>query len=167
MDRNHAWYKGINKQISVHENQLGSLGKREWNLPLLKRISKRVDDFSKECKECQGIKRQLEEISRHLTLQQGIVKQEFNNYKSSIQKITDHLKNQHKLIGERQYVKRFVLTSFILGVILILLGYILLSFGITVLVLSITIPALFGRMFISYIIGSLLDSRAMKKGRVI
>jgi Flp pilus assembly protein TadB len=167
MDRNQEWYEGINKQISVHENQLGSLGQREWNLPLLKRISERVDDFSKECKECQGIKRQLEEISRYLVLQQGIVKQEFSKYQSCIQKMTNHLKHQHKLIGEKQYVKRFVLTSFILGVILIILGYILLYFGITVLAMSITIPALFGRMFLSYIIGSLLDSRAMKKGRVI
>jgi hypothetical protein len=167
MDKNQAWYDGINKQISMRENQWHFLDKRKWKLPLIRRMSKRVDGFSRECEECQGIKHQLEELCRYLAHKQGIVRQEYKNYQSTIKRITHHLKQKHRLINEKQYVKRFVSTSFVLGLTLILFGYILLCFGNTLLALSITIPALFGRIIFSYAIGHLLDIRAKKQGRVI
>ena len=167
MDKKQAWYDGINKQISIQENQLGFSNQGKWRFPLLRRLSKRVDGFSRECEECQGIKRQLEELCRYLAHQQGIVRKEYKNYQATIKRISHHLKLKHRLINEKQYIKRFVSVSFIFGLTLILLGYVLLYFGNTLLALSITIPALFGRVIFSYAIGYLLDTRAKKQGRVI
>jgi hypothetical protein len=167
IDKKQAWYDGINKQISIQKNQWDFLDQRKWKIPLLKRLSKKVDSFSRECDECQRIKHQLESLGWYLAHKQGIVRQEYKNYQSTIKRIVYHLKRKHRLVNDRQYVKRFVATSFVLGLVLILFGYILLHFGITILVLSITIPALFGRIIFSYAIGHLLDIRAKKQGRVI
>lgn len=167
MEKNQLWYDGINRQISKQQNKSSFQGQRKWKLPLLKRLSRRVDDFSRECAECQGIKPKVEEVCRYLSYQQGVVRQEFRNYRTTLKDITHHLRQKHKLINEKQYVKRFVFTSFVLGLTLILLGYILLCFGSTILALSITIPTLFGRIIFSYVIGHLLDMRAKKQGRVI
>ena len=81
--------------------------------------------------------------------------------------ITRHLKHSHGLVEARHYVKRCVLISFTFGISLVLLGLILLSFGITLLALNITLTALITRVMFSYTIGSFLDRRARKRGRVL
>lgn len=143
------------------------LAQRKWRFPLLKRLAKRVDGLSDKCEECQSMKNQIEGLYQHLAHWQDIVRHEYKNYQAVLKCITLHLKQKHKLVNEKQYTKRLVSASFLLGLLLIVLGCVLLYFGNTLLALSITIPALFIRVIFSYTIGFLLDFRAEKQGRVI
>jgi len=92
---------------------------------------------------------------------------EYGNYLTTIKSITKHLKRKHRLVGEKQYVKRFVSIGAAFGLSLVISGYVLINFGITVLVLSITLPALVIRVIFGYAVGYLLDKRAKKQDRVI
>jgi len=167
MDKKRDWCEEINKQISMQENQLGFFARRKWRLPLLGRLVKRIDGFSSECKECQRIKYKLEVLCRYLVNHQQIARPEYRSYQTTMRSIVHHLKRKHRLINEKQHIKRLVSVSFLFGLFFILLGVVLLYFGNTLLALSITIPALFIRVIFSYTIGYLLDFRAKRQGRVI
>jgi len=166
MENKKAWYNRIRSKIGMQQ-QLDNLEGCSLKLPLIKRLANRVDTFSVECKECLGIKRNLECISRDQSKKPVEIQDDYRRYMLTIKQIIYHLKKKHRLVSEKQYVKRLVFASLIFGLILILLGYGLLYFGITLLALSVTVPALFGRVIFSYTVGYLLDMRAKKQGRVI
>ena len=167
MDKNHEWVEEITKQISMQENKSGFLNRRKWQLPLLRRLVVRIDDFSGECEECRDIKYKLKSLSRYLANPQQIAWWYSRTCQTTIRSIVHHLRRKHRLVNEKQYTKRFVSTSFLIGLFIIILGHVLISFGNTILALSITIPALFARVIFGYTIGYLLDFRAKRQGRVI
>jgi hypothetical protein len=92
---------------------------------------------------------------------------EYGNYLTAIKGITKHLKRKHRLVDEKQYIKRFVSIAAAFGLSLVMSGFVLINFGITVLVLSLTLPALVIRVIFGYAVGYLLDNRARKQDRVI
>ncbi len=167
MDKKHDWYEEISKQISMHENQSSFLDRRKLRFPLLRRLVKRVDGFSGECEECQKLKHKFEVLCGYLANHQQIARPEYQSYQATMRSIVYHLKRKHRLVNEKQHIKRLVSASFLFGLFFVMLGYVLLNFGITLLALSITIPALFARVIFSYTIGYLLDFRAKRQSRVI
>jgi hypothetical protein len=161
------WYEGIAKEISELEDRLKPLDQRRYKLTLLLRVAKRIDGFSLDCEECQGLKSQITGLSKNLTYSPQMTGKEYGSHLTTIKNINSHLKQKHKLVDERQYIKRFVSIGVAFGLSLVIIGYILLNFGITILVLSITLPALITRVLIGYAIGYFLDKRAKRQDRVI
>ncbi len=139
----------------------------KWKQTLVKRLVNRVEIFSTECRECRSIKENFQYLYIRHNGKSEPTNNFDNNYELLMKQVIHHLKKKHRLVNEKQYVKRLVFASLVFSLILILLGYGLLYFGITLLALSVTIPALFGRVIFSYTVGYLLDLRAKKQGRVI
>jgi hypothetical protein len=161
------WYEGIAKEIGKIKGRLNPLDQRRYKLPLLLRLAKRVASLSLDCEECQGLKSQITGLSENLAYSSRMTGKEYRSYLTSIKSINRHLKRKHKLVDERQYIKRFVSIGITFGLSLVILGYILLNFGITILVISVTLPALIIRVLFGYTIGYFLDKRAKRQGRVI
>jgi hypothetical protein len=160
-------FSRIRNKIYGAEKRMGTQCKITWKQPLIQRLANRVDIFSAECQECRSIKQNFNYISKCHSGESDTILNDYNSYKPTTRQVLHHLQKRHRLVNEKQYVKRLVFLSLIFGLILILLGYGLLYFGITLLTLSVTIPALFGRVIFSFTVGYLLDLRAKKQGRVI
>jgi len=167
MEARDEWYEGISKGISELKDRLNPLGQRRYKLSLFLSITKRVTSFSTDCEECRNLRNQITELSKNLICSQQMTPKEYGNYMTTIKSITKHLKRKHRLVDEKQYVKRFVSIGAAFGLSLVMSGYVLISYGINVLVLSITLPALIMRVISGYAVGFLLDRRAKKQGRVI
>ena len=161
------WYEGISKGISELKDRLSPLGQRRYKLSLFIRVTRRVAGFSTDCEECRSLKSQITELSEDLIYSPQMTPKEYGNYLTTIKSITKHLKRKHRLVDEKQYIKRFVSIGAAFGLSLVMSGFVLINFGITVLVLSITLPALVIRVIFGYAVGYLLDNRAKKQDRVI
>ena len=167
MKAHQDWHEGIAEEISKLKDRLSAIDQSRYKLSLFLRMAERVACFSDDCEGCQDLRTKITGLKEDLICSQQMTPEEYGNYRTTIKGITRHLKRKHRLVDERQYIKRFVSASVALGLSLIMFGYILLSFGITVLVLSITLPALILRVIFGGTIGYLLDKRAKRQGRVI
>lgn len=161
------WYEGISKGITELKDRLSPSGQRRYKLSLFIRVTRRVASFSTHCEECRSLKSQITKLSEDLIYSPQMTPKEYGNYLTTIKSITKHLKRKHRLVDEKQYIKRFVSIGAAFGLALVMSGYVLINFGITVLVLSITLPALVIRVIFGYAVGYLLDKRAKKQDRVI
>ena len=167
MENREVWHTDISGQIEELRDQLSIEEEKRYKLAVLLRLTRRVVDFSVDCQYCQDLKGSIRALYKMLRDTPHMSSGEYKEYLAVFKGITKHLKKEHKLVDERQYLKRFVSLAATFGLTLIAFGYVLLNFGITILVLSITLPALFVRMIFGYTIGYLLDKRAKKQGRVI
>ena len=167
MENQEVWYTNISRQIEELRDQLSIKEEKRYKLAVLLRLAKRVADFSNNCQHCHYSKGRIRLLFETLRNIPQMSPGEYKDYQAVIKDITRHLKKEHRLVDEKQYLKRFVSLAATLGLTLIAFGYVLLNFGITILVLSFTLPALFVRMIFGYTIGYLLDKRAKKQGRVI
>lgn len=167
MDKERDWYRKISKQITMSESHSSFLDRRKWQFPLLGRLARRVDSFSDECQQCHKLKYKIEVLCGYCANPQQTTRSNYQSYQNTIDNIVQHLRRKHRLVNEKQNIKRLVWASLLFGLFFILLGYLLLNFGITLLALSITIPALFARVIFSCTIGYLLDLRAKRRGLVI
>lgn len=167
MELQKDWYIDVTKEISSIKERLGQRDQRRYKLSLLLRLAERVTNFSADCSECRHLQGQITRLTEDLKYLDQMTPRKYGGYLTTINNITRHLKQKHRLVEARQYTRRFVSFSAAFGVFLIILGYVLLNFGITLLVLSITLPALIGRVIFSYAFGRFLDRRAKKKGRLI
>ena len=161
------WYEGISKEIGELKAMLSLLSQRRYKLSLFLRVARRVASFSTNCEECRNLQSQISKLSKDLVGSPEITSKEYQNYRTTIKSITKHLRRKHGLVGEKQYVKRFVSIGAAFGLSLVISGYILINFGITLLALSMTLPALVIRIISGYTVGYLLDKRAKKQDRVI
>jgi hypothetical protein len=162
-----SWCETIEARTRLCRERLSPKEQRLFRLEILPRLARRVDSFSDECSQCQQLKGELSHISQLLTCQSGLNHGERRQYVDVMTQVTRHLNRKHKLVGEWHYVKRFVSVAVALGLGLVGLGYLLLSLGVTLIVFTIALPALFGRIVFSYLIGLFMDRRAKKRGRVI
>ena len=146
---------------------LSPLSQRRYKLSLFLRVARRVASFSTNCEECRNLQSQISKLSKDLVDSPEITSKEYQNYRTTIRSITKHLRRKHGLVGEKQYVKRFVSIGAAFGLSFVISGYVLINFGITLLALSMTLPALVIRIISGYTVGYFLDKRAKKQGRVI
>lgn len=167
MELQEDWYSDVAKEIGSIKDRLGKRDQSRYKLNSLLRLAKRVANFSADCKECQHLQGQIIRLTEDLKYLYQMTPRKYGGYLTTVKNITRHLKQEHRLVEERQYTRRFVSFSTAFGVFLIILGYVLLNFGITLLVLSVTLPALVVRVIFSYAFGLFLDKRAKKKGRLI
>jgi len=160
------WYASVAAGINGLQSRLSRAEQKRYKLPRLLRLAGKVSSLSDECQQCQSLKPAISRLTRELA-EAAPSQRTYREYKQVTIEVTAHLKRRHRLVEERQYLKRFVSLSASLSLLLVLLGYFLVNFGITLLVLSVTLPISLLRIAFSSIFGHFLDRRARKQGRVI
>ena len=153
------WYSRIATEIEQYQTSLGPRGAKKYRLDLLLRVSRRVDEFSSICSECQTFKGEITNLVQELAMQvQMPSRQGLKNYTAAVNRIVEHLKKVHRLVDKGHYM----------------------GIGIGIgLALGGGIGAALGAVFdnpgigtgvgvaIGVAIGSYLDKRAREEGRVI
>jgi len=148
------WYKYIVNEINKYKDIFSPRQYKIYKLDLLLRISKRIQDFSPDCRKCQNIKT---EINKLVEMLENIIKssrEERRGYFDSIDNIVKHLKEKHKLISEGQNIALWLPLGICFGA----------PFGIIFDNIALGIPI---GMVIGVAIGVSLDAKAKKEGRVI
>ncbi len=156
MSNSSDWYDEIAGEISRYRDKFGEKVYKKYKLEYLLRVAKRVNTFSVDCDECQHFREEITKIVKNLGDPTSSTKEERKNHSRVINTITKHLTKHHKLISERQYVGICVGMGLVIGA----------AFGIVFESIGIALGSGIGLIF-GATIGSLLDAKAKKKGRVI
>jgi hypothetical protein len=93
------WYEGIEKEINSLKEKMSKSDYQLYEVELLLRVTKRVSNFSSDCKHCQGYRN---DISKLVSLLDDSLKMSFNkeaNYGRTLRSIIKHLKDNHKIRG--------------------------------------------------------------------
>jgi len=167
MDNKVCWKRKASGTAKDAQNSTSYPDRQYYQIPIILRLAKRVTALSAECKVCQGLQNQIINLSTDLADLPGRTNQSFKGYLGIVKNIIKHLKRTHRLVEERQYIKRYVLIGLTFGLSLVLLCLILLNFGITLLTLNVALLAMVTRIIIGYVIGFFLDKRAKKLGKVL
>ncbi len=105
MEVHSNWYNRIIKEINPHKDTLSKKDAKKYKLDLLLRVAKRVDDFSSYCGECQMFQQEITKLTQDLGyLLQMPNKEGRKSYSKAINNIVKHLKKEHKLVSEGQYM---------------------------------------------------------------
>ena len=144
----------LGKVISDHKEKLTQKEIKKFKIDLILNIIKRLDDFSKNCNQCENF---LKEITDHreliLKIPQ-ITRIEKKQYFKMINSIISHLSKEHKLIPEGHFLALGISLGLCFGVPL---GQVMgnISLG----------PSI--GLCIGIGIGVTLDKKAKHEGRVI
>lgn len=155
MTNRNDWLDDIKRQIILHNDTLSEKEYKKYKLRLLLCLAERVAQFSHECGQCQMFQQDISTLVQdvgnliHLT-----DKQRQKVYFKSMDKITNHLQKQHKLVNEGYYMGIGIAIGSGIGVAL---GATLEQFGGG-------IPIGVG---IGLAIAAALDAKAKKEGRII
>jgi len=105
MEVGSQWYNRIATEISQYKITLGEKGAKKYKLDLLRRVAKRVDEFSDICSECQAFKQEITSLMQELSLLIQMPGQEgLKNHTKAVNNIVSHLKKVHKLVDKGQYL---------------------------------------------------------------
>lgn len=149
------WHNGIIIKINNLEMSLDKKTARNYRTDLLKRVARRIDEFSASCSECQSMKDTLNTLVEEASHQSGlpVTKAQFKSYHKSVELLAGHLKKTHKLIEPGMYLAIGISIGVALGA------------GIST---SMGQPAFSGiGIPIGVAIGLALDNKAKKEGRVL
>jgi hypothetical protein len=105
MEVGSQWYNRIAAEITQYEYTLGQKEAKKYKLDLLRRVAKRVDDFSNTCAECQTHQQEITRLVRELSLlTQMPSKQGLKSHTKAVSIPLEHLKKVHKLVEKGHYV---------------------------------------------------------------
>ena len=155
MSNKSGWLDDIKKQISLYKDTLSEKDYKKCKLHLLLCLAERVAQFSPECGQCQMFQQDIATLAQdvgnliHLADKPGQ-----KSYFRSMDKISNHLQKQHKLVNEGYYMGIGIAIGSGIGVAL---GAALEQFGGG-------IPIGVG---IGLAIGAALDAKAKKEGRIL
>jgi len=155
MSNKSDWLADIKKRITVYEDTLNEKEYKKYRLRRLVCLAERVAQFSPECGQCQMFQQDIATLVQdvgsliHLT-----DKPRQKVYFRSMDKITNHLQKQHKLVNEGYYMGIGIAIGSGIGVAL---GAALEQFGGG-------IPIGVG---IGLAVGAALDAKAKKEGRIL
>ena len=147
------WLDGIAKQINQLKDTLSEKDYKKYKLRLLLCVAERIAEFSPECGQCQLFQQDISTLTQEVeSIIQLANKDKRKAHVQTINRIIKHLKKQHKLVTEGQYMGIGIAIGSGIGVAL---GAATDSIG---------IPSGVG---IGIAIGAALDAKAKKEGRII
>ncbi len=97
------WLEETNEKIAKHKKSFTKAESRKYRLDFLKRLAKRVDEFSSACGECYQYKGEITNLLNNL---EGLIQlspMATKDYRNKINKIVGHLRKKHKLIPAGTY----------------------------------------------------------------
>ncbi|MFC1912374.1 hypothetical protein ACFLXG_04390 [Chloroflexota bacterium] len=158
MEVQSKWYEDIAKIIGSYQVSLSQKEQKKYQLDLLLRLAGRADEFSSGCGQCQVFQQEITEFARGLgnllQMLKQVIDKERKRYKDMLNTITRHLQKQHKLVTKGHYMGICMAIGSVVGVVL--------SAGLDKTVFGMPVSIAVG-----VAIGSVLDARAKKEGRVI
>jgi hypothetical protein len=105
MEVGSQWYNRTVSEIDQYRLSLAKKEVQKYKLDLLLRVTKRVDDFSQICSECQIYQKEIEGLVQELGLLiQRPDKGQHRKYTKAVFGITEHLKKVHKLVDKGYYM---------------------------------------------------------------
>jgi len=159
MEVGSQWYNRVATEIGQYEITLGPKDAKKYKLDLLRRVAKRVDDFSHTCGQCQTFQSEINRLVQELSLlTQMPSKEGIKSHTRAIRSLVDHLKKVHKLVEKGQYLGMGIGIGMAIGAVLGgVLGAALENPGIGTAV----------GIGIGLAVGVYLDKKAEREGRVI
>lgn len=122
---------------------------KKYKVNILSRIVLRLHEFSLEgCKDCENLKDNINDLILFLEQPDDMKNRQ---YKSTLRLVMKHLMNKHSLVMEGTYLGQWVAIGLIFGAAFVSFNSMAISLGL-----------LFG-----VIVGSRLDLKAKKEGKVI
>jgi len=97
------WLEETNEKISKHKKSFTKAESRKYRLDFLKRVAKRVDEFSSMCGECYQYKGEITNLLNNLEGLIHLSPMATKDYRNKIKKIVEHLRKKHKLIPAGTY----------------------------------------------------------------
>jgi hypothetical protein len=97
------WLEDSNEKIAKYKQSFTKAESRKYKLELLERITKRVNEFSSMCGECNQHKGEITTLLNNL---EGLIQlspMATKDYHDKIKKIVNHLRKKHKLIAAGTY----------------------------------------------------------------
>ena len=159
MEAGSQWYNRVATEIGQHKISLGEKEAKQYKLDMLRRVAKRVDEFSDICSECQALKQEITSLMQELSLLvQMPGKEGLKNHIKAVNKLVEHLKKVHKLVDKGHYMGMGVGIGLAIGAgIGAALGSAMDNPGIGTAI----------GMALGVAIGMYLDRKARQEGRVI
>ena len=158
MENHNDWYIDIVKEIGRHKDKFSKRDYKKYKLDLLLRMAKRVASFSADCVECQNFQGEITKLAEDLGNLVQASKEERKSYFKMINSILKHLQERHKLITEGENVGIWIGIGIAIG-----LGMGI-AFGVGSDNIGVGIAIGVG---IGIAIGSCMDAKAKKEGKVI
>lgn len=147
---NTKWYKDVCSRIDRILPRLNPGFIRKYKVNSIKGMVIRLEEFSSEkCENCENKKQDIDQL---LTIIEDISKGksvDLKEYKELFKKVLTHLKKEHGLVEEREYINQWLVLGMLFGVVFTFWNIYAVSFG---LILGIGI-------------GAMLDADAKKKGK--
>jgi len=162
MENHNDWYKDVVKEIDKHKDTFSKRGYKKYKLDLLLRMAKRVASFSADCGECQNFQGEITKLAKDLGNLVQASKEERKSYFKMINSILKHLQKHHELITEGENVAIWIGIGIAIG------SGMSIVFGVGSDNSGMGMPIGAGiGIAIGSAIGSYLDAKAKKEGRVI
>ena len=158
MENHNDWYIDIVKEIGRHKDKFTKRDYKKYKLDLLLRMAKRVASFSADCVECQNFQGEITKLAEDLGNLVQASKEERKSYFKMINSILKHLRECHKLIDEGENVGIWIAIGIPIGAgIGVAIGAGSDNIGVGIAI----------GVGIGIAIGSYLDAKAKKEGKVI
>ena len=149
------WYERIEKEIASSGASLTGKERKKYKLDHLLKVAGRVEEFSPSCGECQLKQQEIEQLVQELVLLlQTPGKQALKSYRKKSDAITKHLQKVHKLVPAGYYKGIWTGTGVAIGT------------GASTALGNPAIGSGLG-IAIGLAVGSYLDKKAEKEGRVL
>lgn len=144
------WYKAAIRKAERSIQNLNHSVTRKYKINLLPKVIDRVEEFTHEnCEKCEQNKQRIDQLlkaTEDMTKGQSVNLREF---KADLKKVLTHLKKDHGLVEERQYINQWLILGLIFGLAFMFVHIYSVSFG---LILGIGL-------------GAMLDANAKKNGK--
>lgn len=151
------WYNRTTKEIGSCKDTLSQKEAKKYKLDLLLRITKRVEDFTTLCGECELSRQEITTLTQdlgYLGQMPNPNKEARKRYLRTIDNIVKHLQKKHKLVTEGQNQGKWIVAGMAVSAAI---GAVVNQPGVgTVIGLALGIA-----------IGKYMDKKAKEEGRVI
>ena len=154
MENNNNLYDDIVNEIDMHNGRFAKKDYKKYKLDLLLRIAGRVAGFSVDCLECQNFQIEIKKLTGNLGTLIQAPKEVRKSYFKTIDNITKHLQEHHKLILEEENLGIWIAIGVTIGIVL---GSSLDNIG----------PGIAIGAAVGAAIGANLDEKAKRDGKVI
>ena len=149
------WYRNIEGSVESLKARIGQADARDYYLERFLKLARRVDEFAPSCNQCHDFQPEIERLLRELAADAPqILKSQKRAFLGGTEVILAHLKKTHGLISEGQNVGFWLAIGTAIGVAL--------GAGLSNPAIGIPVGVALG-----LVVGSALDARAKKEGKVI